>query len=47
MGEKFRELNTPQYTDHCFTGDYPTPLIDRDRKLLDSTNQLSFLVEVA
>jgi amidophosphoribosyltransferase len=47
MGEKFRELNAPQYTDHCFTGDYPTPLIDRDRKLLDATNQLSFLVEVA
>jgi len=47
MGEKFRAEDTPQYTDHCFTGDYPTPLIDRDRKLLDGSKQLSFLVEVA
>ena len=47
MGEEFREAGAPQYTDHCFTGDYPTPLIDRDRKLLDGSKQLSFLVEVA
>jgi len=47
MGEEYRAENTPQYTDHCFTGDYPTPLIDRDRKLLDGNKQLSFLVEVA
>ncbi len=47
MGEEFREASAPQYTDHCFTGDYPTPLIDRDRKLLDGSKQLSFLVEVA
>ena len=46
MGEKYREEETPQYTDHCFTGCYPTPLIDRDRKLLGG-KQLSFLVEVA
>ena len=46
MGEKFREEDAPQYTDHCFTGAYPTPLIDRDRKLIGG-NQLSFLVEVA
>ncbi|WP_409433794.1 amidophosphoribosyltransferase [Litorimonas sp. RW-G-Af-16] len=46
MGEKLRAEDTPQYTDHCFTGEYPTPLIDRDRKLLGG-NQLSFLIEVA
>ena len=46
MGEEFREEDEPQYTDHCFTGCYPTPLIDRDRQLLGG-NQLSFLVEVA
>ena len=46
MGEKFRQEDAPQYTDHCFTGAYPTPLIDRDRKML-GRNQLSFLVEVA
>jgi len=46
MGEEYREGDSPQYTDHCFTGDYPTPLIDRDRQL-GTTKQLSFLVEVA
>ena len=46
MGEEYREGESPQYTDHCFTGDYPTPLVDRDRKL-GTHKQLSFLVEVA
>jgi len=47
MGEEFRAENAPQYTDHCFTGQYPTPLTDRDRKLSGGDPQLSFLVEVA
>ena len=47
MGEEYREEDAPQYTDHCFTGAYPTPLIDRDRKVIGGSNQLSFLVEVA
>ena len=47
MGEKFRAEDEPQYTDHCFTGHYPTPLLDRDRHLLGGSKQLSFLVEVA
>ena len=47
MGEEYRSENCPQYTDHCFTGAYPTPLIDRDRKMLDGSKQLSFLVEIA
>ncbi len=46
MGEEYREGDSPQYTDHCFTGDYPTPLIDRDRQK-GTSKQLSFLVEVA
>ncbi|MGO4570977.1 amidophosphoribosyltransferase [Microvirga sp. 2TAF3] len=28
MGEKGRNSAQPQFTDHCFTGDYPTPLTD-------------------
>ncbi len=48
MGEEYREDDTPQYTDHCFTGQYPTQLVDRDRELLGNKSpQLSFLVEVA
>lgn len=29
MGHEGRNRNLPQYTDHCFTGDYPTPLTDK------------------
>ena len=29
MGEKGRNAARPQFTDHCFTGEYPTPLTDR------------------
>jgi len=28
MGEAHRNNAQPQFTDHCFTGDYPTPLTD-------------------
>jgi amidophosphoribosyltransferase len=28
MGHERRDPARPQYTDHCFTGDYPTPLTD-------------------
>lgn len=28
MGEEGRNASCPQYTDHCFTGDYPTALTD-------------------
>ena len=30
MGFSERNAGQPQFTDHCFTGDYPTRLIDRD-----------------
>jgi amidophosphoribosyltransferase len=28
MGEQGRNPDLPQFTDHCFTGDYPTALTD-------------------
>ena len=41
MGHECRDNMNPQYTDHCFTGEYPTKLTDRDEGAL--TNQLSLL----
>ncbi|MDB9761924.1 amidophosphoribosyltransferase [Alphaproteobacteria bacterium] len=41
MGHKYRDNITPQYTDHCFTGEYPTKLVDKDDGALAS--QLSLL----
>ena len=45
MGFNHRDNENPQLTDHCFTGDYPTPLTDRDGE--QRTNQLSLLAEIA
>ncbi len=47
MGENGRNDDAAQFTDHCFTGDYPTGLADSNRQLADKDQQLSFLVEVA
>ncbi|MCL2453026.1 MAG: amidophosphoribosyltransferase [Alphaproteobacteria bacterium] len=44
MGEKGRDPARPQYTDHCFTGDYPTPLTDNNG---DTKSQLSLLAEAS
>ena len=41
MGLKERNAIRPQFTDHCFTGDYPTELTDKDEGILSS--QLSLL----
>ena len=41
MGFEKRNTSYPQYTDHCFTGDYPTSLVDRDDGALAS--QLTLL----
>ena len=30
MGFAERNPRQPQFTDHCFTGDYPTRLTDQD-----------------
>ena len=46
MGEKGRDAGRPQFTDHCFTGEYPTPLTDRTA--LDApARQLSLLAEAS
>src|SRR5713226_8123741 len=44
MGEERRDPLRPQFTDHCFTGDYPTPLTDRADT---SPRQLSLLAEAS
>jgi amidophosphoribosyltransferase len=43
MGEPGRNALAPQFTDHCFTGDYPTPITDR---IGEGPKQLSMLAEV-
>jgi amidophosphoribosyltransferase len=48
MGAGARDDAEPQYTDHYFTGDYPTRLLDRE--IAEGRNeavdrQLSFLVD--
>jgi amidophosphoribosyltransferase len=43
MGLPGRDQLRPQFTDHCFTGDYPTPLTDRDGPR--NPRQLSLLAE--
>jgi amidophosphoribosyltransferase len=43
-----RDPNNPQFTDHYFTGDYPTRLLDREiaeGRNQDMERQLSFLVD--
>jgi amidophosphoribosyltransferase len=47
MGEKGRDPVRPQFTDHCFTGEYPTPLTDRTAKDTASPRQLSLLAEAS
>jgi amidophosphoribosyltransferase len=47
MGEAQRNPLAPQFTDHVFTGDYPTRLVDHDAERSDKDLQLSFLVEAA
>jgi amidophosphoribosyltransferase len=43
-----RDEAAPAFTDHCFTGDYPTRLTDRDSEKRDAMiTQLSFLAETS
>ena len=44
LGYEKRDNRNPQFTDHCFTGDYPTTLTDQDGPA--HAGQLSFLSEV-
>jgi amidophosphoribosyltransferase len=46
MGEKSRDPVRPQFTDHCFTGEYPTPLTDRTAQDAPP-HQLSLLAEAS
>ena len=47
MGEKKRDAANPQFTDHAFTGDYPTPLLDNSSHRATKDFQLSLLAEEA
>jgi len=40
-----RNNDVPQFTDHCFTGDYPTPLTDLSNAGKDGHKKLSLLKE--
>ena len=44
LGYQRRDPISPQFTDHCFTGDYPTELVDQEGPVHSA--QLSFLSEV-
>ena len=46
MGCDARDPVRPQFTDHCFTGEYPTGLTDRAAKDA-SPRQLSLLAEAS
>jgi amidophosphoribosyltransferase len=46
MGEKARDPVRPQFTDHCFTGEYPTLLTDRTAQD-PAPRQLSLLAEAS
>lgn len=45
IGGLERSQDHPQFSDHCFTGDYPTRLVDQDRKKSAKDLQLSLLDE--
>ncbi|HEV1999698.1 MAG TPA: amidophosphoribosyltransferase [Xanthobacteraceae bacterium] len=45
MGEEKRDPMRPQFTDHCFTGEYPTALTDRTGEV--APKQLSLLAEAS
>jgi amidophosphoribosyltransferase len=44
-GHAGRDHRVPQFTDHCFTGDYPTPLTDVEGETV--RGQLSLLAEAS
>ncbi|MFL5095028.1 MAG: amidophosphoribosyltransferase [Xanthobacteraceae bacterium] len=46
MGENGRNAARPQFTDHCFTGEYPTPLTDQTAQEAPP-RQLSLLAEAS
>ena len=46
LGHARRDPEHPQFTDHCFTGDYPTPLVDQEDERTDP-KQLPLLADTA
>jgi amidophosphoribosyltransferase len=46
LGHAKRDPVRPQFTDHCFTGDYPTALTDQDAQTTPQ-RQLSLLAEAS
>jgi len=44
MGYEGRDAHRPEFTDHCFTGDYPTPLTDLAG---ETPRQLSLIAEAS
>jgi len=46
IGEPLRNNMIPQFSDHCFTGEYPTPLVDYQQDQADKERQLSLLDDV-
>ncbi|ANP44797.1 amidophosphoribosyltransferase [Candidatus Viadribacter manganicus] len=47
MGETKRDALNPQFTDHAFTGDYPTPLLDYNNGRTGRESQLPLITENA
>ena len=45
MGHEGRDNRNPQFTDHCFTGDYPTRLTDQVGE--SEKQQMSLLAEAS
>ena len=43
LGVAKRDEETPQFADHCFTGKYPTRLVDHDEDRAAKDEQLSLL----
>jgi amidophosphoribosyltransferase len=43
LGAGARNAHSPQFADHCFTGEYPTRLVDRDHDMARKEQQLSLL----
>jgi amidophosphoribosyltransferase len=43
MGQNKRDNSNPQFTDHCFTGEYPTQLLDHEQGT--TSKQYSLLTE--
>jgi amidophosphoribosyltransferase len=47
MGEAKRDAANPQFTDHAFTGEYPTPLLDQEKANSEQGLQLPLITENA